>query len=214
MLVILALLATACAARRAGVDPATTSGFLDDYSRLRRGAEGDLPFVYRNPDARWTSYRKVLLEPVTLWRSGRDSLAPIPQEELLRLVSDFEAAVARRLGRGFELVDTPSPGTLRMRLAITEARASDKVLDVLTAVAEPGRHDTPEMLSPELRRFIESAEIEGELRDAETDVLLAQGLDRRRKNAPPIATWTDLDRALAFWVERACARLETRTGVR
>jgi len=75
----------------------------------------------------------VLLEPVTLWRSGRKSLDPVPQEDLLRLVSDFQSAVRTRLGEGFRFVEQPGPGVMRIRLAITAARASDSVLDILTA---------------------------------------------------------------------------------
>lgn len=189
------------------------SGFLDDYSRLRLGDVGDLPFVYRNPKAQWTTYDKVLLEPVALWRSGRDALAPIPEDDLLRLIAHFEHAIRTRLGAGFRLVSEPAPGTLRLRLAITEARASDAALDVLTA--DPG--DAPVgggtgPLAPELAAFIEASAIEGELRDAVTGELLAQGIDRRRAGAPPrLPTWEALDRALAFWADRVCARLESRT---
>jgi hypothetical protein len=213
ILALLALLAAGCAAHR-GPDPRDMSGFLEDYSLLRPGGAGELPFVYRNPDARWTGYRKVILEPVTLWRTGSHSLDPISEKDLLRLVSDFDAAVRRRLGDGFDLVDEPSRGTLRLRLAITEARASDPVLDVLTATGEAEPRPIDGALAPELRQFIDAASIEGEIRDAETDVVLAQGVDRRSKNAPPFATWADLDRALAFWVDRTCSRLETRTGRR
>src|SRR5215470_16588726 len=124
------LLLAACGTRRTG-PPADVSGFLDDYSLLRKGGPDELALVYRNPEARWTSYDKVLFEPVTLWRSGRKSLDPVPEGDLLRLVADLEAAVRRRLGGGFSLVDQPEAGTMRIRLAITEARASDPILDVL-----------------------------------------------------------------------------------
>jgi Protein of unknown function (DUF3313) len=109
------------------------SGFLDDYTLLREGAPGEVALVYRNPDADWTRYDKVLLEPVTLWRSGWNSLDPVPEDDLLRLVSAFENALRRQLGAGFRLVDQPGPGVIRIRLAITEARASDPILDVLRA---------------------------------------------------------------------------------
>ena len=210
MVALLVVLA-ACASHRAP-DPRELSGFLDDYSQLRRGGAGELLFVYRNPDARWTSYRKVILEPVTLWWSGAHSLDAIAEQDLLRLVSDFEGALRRRLGDGFELVEEPSPGTLRLRLAITATRSSDPVLDVLTATAEDQttRDDGP--LAPEMRRFIDAGSIEGEIRDAVTNELLAQGLDRRRKDRPAITTWADLDRALEFWVDRMGARLERRVS--
>src|SRR5215468_12707839 len=108
-LLAVTLIATACTTRRTG-PRADVSGFLDDYALLRRGGKGDVALVYRNPDARWTSYDKVLLEPVTLWRSGRKSLDPVPEGDLLRLVSTFENALRRKLGAGFQLVDQPGPG--------------------------------------------------------------------------------------------------------
>jgi len=211
-LTIALLLAAACSARRPH-QPPDLSGFLDDYSLLRPGAPGDVALVYRNPEARWTTYDKVLLEPVTLWRSGRKSLDAVPEGDLLRLIASLEGAVRRRLGDGFQLVDAPQPGAMRIRLAITEARASDPVLDVLRARGDDATTSGSGPLHSETQRFIEGAQIEGEIRDANTDQLLAAGVDRRRRQgALPIETWADVDKALAFWAERVCARLEARVG--
>jgi len=206
------LFAAACAVHRAR-QPADVSGFLDDYSLLRPGGPGEVALVYRNPEVHWTSYDKVLLEPVTLWRSGRQSLDAVPEGDLLHLVADLEGAIRRRLGDGFELVDQAQSGVMRIRLAITEARASDPILDVLRARGDVDVTPGSGPLHPETRRFIENAQIEGEIRDASTDQLLAAGVDRRRREgALPIDTWADVDRALDFWADRVCGRLEARTG--
>jgi Protein of unknown function (DUF3313) len=211
MLAVTLLFTAACAARHAR-KPTDTSGFLDDYSLLRPGEPGEVAWVYRSPDANWTAYDKVLFEPVTLWRSGRNTLAAVPEGDLLRLIADLQTAVRRRLGDGFELVDRPQPGTMRIRLAITEARASDPVLDVLRGRGDGEATQGTGPLHPETRRFIEKAQIEGEIRDAGTDRLLAAGVDRRRrKGALPIGTWAEVDRALDFWAQRVCGRLEART---
>src|SRR5262245_654005 len=215
LVVALLVLLGACAHRRAAPPP-ETSGFLDDYALLRPGGPNDLYLVYHNPTTDWRSYDKVLLEPVTLWRSGRKSLEPVPREDLLRLVTDFQAAVRTRLGEDFRFVDQPGPGVMRIRLAITDARADDAVLDILTATRGTGNPDPAGTgpLHPETRRFLESAGIEGEIRDASTNVLLAEGVAHRRDGAPALETWGDVNRALAFWVDRVCARLESRTGRR
>jgi len=212
---LLVLLSGACAHRRAA--PAMeTSGFLDDYALLRDGGPNEVWRVYRSPETNWPAYDKVLLEPVTLWRSGRKSLEPVPKEDLLRLVSDFQSAVRTRLGEGFRFVDQPGPGVMRIRVGITGAHASDAVLDILTASRGTGRpHPAGDgALDPETRRFLEAAVIEGEVRDAQTNALLAEGIDRRRPGAPPLETWAEVDRAFAFWADRACGRLEARTGGR
>ena len=53
---------------------------------------------------------------------------------------------------------------------------------------------------------------EGEIRDAQTGELLAEGVDRRREGGLPLDTWAEVDRALAFWANRVCSRLEARAG--
>src|SRR5262245_7435742 len=133
LLAVALLFAVACTAPRAPRSaPATdNSGFLDDYSLLRPGREGGFALVYRDPKVDWTKYDKVLLEPVTLWRSGRQALDPVPESDLLRLIADLETVVRRRLDTSFRMTDEPGPRTLRIRLAITEARETDPILDVL-----------------------------------------------------------------------------------
>ena len=209
--VVALVLVAACATR--GTRPTSdVSGFLDDYSLLHRGQEGEVALVHRNPDARWTSYDKVLFEPVTLWRSGRKSLDAVPEEDLRRLISGLEGSVRRRLGSSFRLVEQPEPGTMRIRLAITEARATDPVLDVMRARGDENLESSSGPLDPETRRFIERASIEGEIRDAVTDQLLAAGVDRRRREgAPPIDGWEDVARGIDFWSKRVCGRLVART---
>jgi len=87
--------------------------------------------------------------------------------------------------------------------------------DVLTASRGTGRPHPAGTgaLDPETRRFLESAAIEGEIRDSQTNVLLAEGVDRRRE-IPASETWGQVDRAFDFWAERMSAGLERRTGAR
>ena len=207
----IALLFVAACGVRAPRQPLDVSGFLDDYSMLRPGGPDDVALVYRDPTAPWTTYDKVLFEPVTLWRSGRGSLDAVPEGDLLRLITGLENAARRHLGDDFTLVDAPGPGVMRIRLAITEARATDPILDVMSARADAAATKGSGPLHAETRRFIEQAHIEGEISDATTGRLLAAGVDRRRRTgALPIDTWAEVDRALDFWASRTVARLEAR----
>jgi hypothetical protein len=208
------VVAVACAAKKSR-QPPDMSGFLNDYSLLTEG-ETDatrLRLVYRNPEANWPAYDKVLFEPVTLWRSGKGSLDPVPEEDLLRIVTDFQTAVRGRLGERFRLVDKAESGTMRIRLGITDARAADPVLDVLTASGGTGKPGGDGPLHPETRRFLEGATIEGEIRDAVTGELLVQGVERRKDRTVglPLDTWAHLDHAFDLWADRVCSRLEART---
>ena len=52
------------------------------------------------------------------------------------------------------------------------------------------------------------------IRDAATN-LLAAGVDRRRRQgAMPVDTWAEVARAMDFWADRVCSRLEARAGKR
>jgi hypothetical protein len=212
MLPFVAIAALACSPQRR-VPPPDMSGFLDDYTLLRPGGSDDIPLVYRNPDANWPGYDAIILEPVTIWRSGRKSLDPVPEKDLLRLAYVFEQALRARLGGGFRLVDRPGPGVMRARLGITQARGSDPVLDVLSVppgYKPPAKADGA--IDPQTRHFLAGAVIEGELVDAQTNTVLAQGVDGPpRADSPALGSWPAFDRALAQWVDRLCARLERRT---
>jgi hypothetical protein len=214
-LLVLALVVTpGCGpAKVKSVGRPAMSGFLDDYSRLRAGGADELRWVYQNPDADWHAYDAVLLEPVTLWRTGEDSLTRVPEADLQRLVNLFQRALLERLGRGFRVVDEPGPGVMRIRLAITEAKGDDATLDVLTATDDESPSGPAGALDPETQTFVAGGAIEGEIRDAATDLLLAQGVDSRRPDVEPATTWADLQSRLRRWVDRTCSRLEARTVV-
>jgi len=191
------------------------SGFLEDYAKLDTPRRGGAAVTYHNPAAHWTTYDKVLLEPVTIWRSGTGSLEAIPTADLARLAVDLDAAVRRRLAESFLLVATPGPGVMRIRLAVTAARASDAVKDVrrfegigafpVTSGSGP--------LHAEIRRFLESAAVEGEILDGETNEILAMGLEQYHADRGiAFETWEDVDRAIEAWAERVVGHLERRTG--
>src|SRR3989442_13941671 len=101
---------------------------------------------------------------------------------------------------------------MRIRLAITDVHASAPVLDILTAKRGTGRPhpagDGP--LHAETRRFPVSARIEGEIRDAQTNALMAERGDRHRRDAPALETWGEGDRTFAPLAGRAGARLGAR----
>ena len=100
----LGLLAVACATRHPlpGANRGGARGFVRLPRRLLAPATrrpGEVHFVYRDPAARWDAYDQVLFEPVTLWRSGRKSLDPVPEGDLLRLAGDLQRQCAGTSGR-------------------------------------------------------------------------------------------------------------------
>jgi len=51
-------------------EAAAASGFFgENLSLLQPGAEGQAAMVYVNPNAEWSQYNKIMLEPVEFWDS-------------------------------------------------------------------------------------------------------------------------------------------------
>src|SRR5689334_17591413 len=56
-------------------------GFLgSDCDRLIVGAQGQAALRYVNPNANWTQYKKVLIEPVTFWGSDTTKISAADQQ--------------------------------------------------------------------------------------------------------------------------------------
>lgn len=117
---------------------ATPSGFLGDYSQLRPGADGEALLRYVNPRVDFRTYNKILLDPVRVY-AGRDSkLAKIPRQDLQALVNYLDATLREHLKTDYALVSQPGPGVMRLQVAITEAKGSIVLLDVMSSLTPPG----------------------------------------------------------------------------
>ena len=83
--------------RAAGEQPApvATSGFLKDYSQLKPGTEGQTLLVYINPNAHWSKYTKVIIDPVQFWADPNTS---VPVEDQQTLCAYFYNVLKRKSG--------------------------------------------------------------------------------------------------------------------
>src|SRR5678809_1353602 len=78
MAIVLLLGAAGCAATQEAKS-VEKSGFLGDYSLLKKGerstfkevSEDQALWIYKNPNADWRKYRKVWLDSVTIWMSQK-----------------------------------------------------------------------------------------------------------------------------------------------
>src|SRR5271155_3927335 len=64
------------------VSPAISGFFGDSYTLLHPGQAGQAAMVYVNPNAQWSQYNKIMLEPVEFWDSPDTSISPTDQHEL------------------------------------------------------------------------------------------------------------------------------------
>jgi hypothetical protein len=197
------------------------SGFLGDYSLLKEGqrstisegAEDEALWVYKNPAADWRKYRKVILDPVTVWTSGKDSqLKDVSVEDRQRLSALLWKTFNESLRKDYEMTSQAGPDVMRIQAAITEAESSNAFLDTVTSIVPQTRLlSGMKSLATGVSAFTGSASAEIKVTDSDTGVILFEAVDRRggTKSLSGVTnSWNDVEESYRFWAEkvryRAC----------
>jgi hypothetical protein len=177
------------------------SGFLDDYSILRKGQEGEAARVYRYQFANWNVYHRILLDPVAVW-IRRQSEKEVSRKDVQRLANNFYALLYDQLSRDFDMVTAPESQTLRIQIAITDIEKSSAALDTITTVVPVGFAISKgkEFVTGK-PSFVGEVSIEFKVVSAASGKLLAAGIDRRvgGKTIKEIDSWTDANNAIEDW---------------
>jgi Protein of unknown function (DUF3313) len=197
------------------------SGFLGDYSLLKEGersavsggsAENTALLVYKNPAANWRKYKKIQLDPVTVWMSQKDSqLKDVPVEDRQRLAGLLWKHLDEQLRKDYEMTSQGGPDVLRIQAAITEAGESSAFMDTVTSVIPQTRMlSGMKSLATGVSAFTGSASVEMKVTDTAEGTILFEGVDRRggTKSLSGVTnSWNDVEEAYRYWAEKARYRL-------
>ncbi len=187
------------------------TGFLGDYSMLREGGKGEALLVYHNPKVNWTSYSKMMVEPVTIWLGKDSQLLDVSPEDRQRMANDLWSKLIEVLRKDYEIVHQPGPGTLRIQAAITEAEESSMVLDTVSSVIPQMRvMSEAKYLVTGTAGFVGKASAEAKITDSQTGELLLAGVDRRAgsKNVRgALNSWNDVEEVHTYWAYQVGYRL-------
>ena len=196
------------------------SGFLGDYSQLKEGqrstfsegAEDQALWVYKNPAADFRQYKKIQLDPVTLWMSQKDSqLKDVSVEDRQRLSALLWKELDEQLRKDYEITSQPGPDVMRIQVAITEAGDSNATLDTVTSIIPQTRLLTgAKGMATGVSGFTGSASAELKVTDAATNAILVAAVDRRggTKSLRGVTNeWHDVEEAYRFWAEKLRYRL-------
>jgi Protein of unknown function (DUF3313) len=201
------------------------SGFLGDYSLLkegqrsafRQGAENQALLIYENPAADWRKYKKVQLDPVTVWMSQKDSqLKEIPVEDRQRLATLLWSKVDEQLRKDYQVTNEPGPDVVRIQAAITEAGSSSVVMDTVSSIVPQLKLlSGMKSMATGVSAFSGSASVEVKITDSGTGAILAEAVDRRggTKSLSGVTnSWNDAEEAYRYWAEKLRYRLCQRRG--
>src|SRR5260221_10480146 len=192
-------------------DTVQQTGFLKHASQLRPGTKDQALLVYINPDARWSQYTKVMIEPVTFWGDASSNVSVQDQQQLC---SYYYNKLNEDLSQKFQIVDRAGPGVMILRVALTDPTAATPVLRSVSVVIPQARLlNSVANLATGSYAFVGSAQSEGEVVDSQTGGRLAAAIDKRSgglsiKNAN-VWQWGDAENAMDYWAQRTADRLST-----
>ena len=112
-------------------------GFLgSDCNRLAAGAEGQAALRYANPNANWTQYPKIVIDPVTFWGSNTTKVSAADQQAL---TDYFYQVLHEELGKKFQIVDQAGPGVMKLQMALTDAEGATPGLRTVSMIVPQAR---------------------------------------------------------------------------
>jgi hypothetical protein len=195
------------------------SGFLtpNEYAMLTPTSGDKLAAMrYINASAPWSIYNKIMVAPVTYWS---DSNTKVPADVQQKLTNYLYAKLTQALqAKGFQIVNTPGPGTAVIKAAIMDADAATPGLRTVSVIVPQAR--ILNMVGKELTgsyAFSGSIQSEGKVTDSQSGQLLAAWVDKRSggmsvKNAD-VWKWGDAENVMNYWAQNFAQRAyELHTG--
>ena len=208
------LAVTGCGSTRSA--DTAPSGFLGDLSALqpidaRAGGE----VLVREPGI-LGQYDRFLLDPVVIVFTENTPARAVDPEDLARLANSLRRTVTSELQKGgYEIVDAPAPGVLRIRAALTNVDPSRPAVNVGGKIAGIAS-GVGGFVVPVID--LGGAAIEAEMIDAETGERVAAYLDTRRGKRfggtlDAARRWGHAEEAFDVWAKELRSRLDALHGV-
>jgi hypothetical protein len=215
VLVLLTIMAlSGCAAT--GMKDVQESGFLGDYSQLKPGSEQEAVLVYVKSGHDFRPYDKIILDRTLVYLSPEAETRGIDPAVYKEMTDYWQKALIDEIKNGYQVVEQPGPGVLRVRTAITDIKPSKPVANTMSTILPVGWAvaGATKVASGENLGTGEAAG-EMEVLDAMTGERLAAAVDRRQGGKGAFrGKWEDTKDALDVWAKRFRQRLDTLRGVK
>ena len=152
------------------------SAFLDPAPDFKKGPEG-VDLVYLKEGADLALYDKIMLDAVVFFPDDKTVSKTLHSDDIKKLSESFRNSVLKALGTAYPVVETPGPGVLRVRTAITRIVPNKPGLSAALAII-PGGSLAYALLPAKLNN-IGSATMEGEILDSLTGERLGAAVAHR-----------------------------------
>ncbi len=184
--------------------PQQKTGFLSDYSKLSpspyKDAEGAM--AYMNPKNPLKNYDKFILNPIQIRLSQKGKERGIDEGKLRELASYFDQQLRAELGKSdYSIVNQPGPGTLLLRVALTDIKPSNPLMNVHPAMIASGVG-------------LGGASMEAEIHDALTGEVVVEVIDTQAggRGFDGLTKYGNAKDVIEKWSKRLVIRMDEAHG--
>jgi Protein of unknown function (DUF3313) len=196
-------------------DVQPVAGFLPDASLLQPGGPGQAALVYRDPATNFSQYNQVMLDPIAIWTDPNSQLNSVPQAQRQALANSFHADLYKTLSQHCQIVTSPAPGTLRLQIALVDAKTPNATVNTVATYA-PYASTAYSLASLAFNHgvgyFAGTATVEGYAVDATTGKVIWEAVDKRGGTTAMVEntlnTSLDIDHAFQAWADQLANRLQ------
>ncbi len=181
------------------------SGFLGDYSKLKRSRELKGAMSYENPSKSLKEYDKFMIDRVVVHFAPNAKGIGVDPIKVQQVADYFHRELWQALSIRYQVVNTPGPGVLRLRAAITDIKTTVPIMNI---------HPGTKLLGFGLG----GASMEGEAIDSQTGERVLAVVDSRKGGFNPLPTTAAIDdiahtkEVMRYWVKRFVGRVDKAHG--
>lgn len=154
------------------------------YLRPHDGSRGDrMPYSYKS-EVDWTRYRAALIEPVSIYRGPDAQFEDVPEQDKRMLADYMQQEFGNAIGQRWQRATTAESDSLRVRITLTGAKPSKRVLGTLMKVdIGGGSYNAVQAARGKEGAFSGSVSYAVEIFDAQSNRLLAAYVEKQYPSA-------------------------------
>ncbi len=181
------------------------SGFLGDYSKLKKSRKLKGAMSYENPSKSLKEYDKFIIDPVVVHFAPNAKGIGVDPFKVHQVADYLHREMWQALSIRYQVVNTPGPGVLRLRAAITDIKTTVPLMNI---------HPGTKLLGLGLG----GASMEGEAVDSQTGERVLAVVDSRKGGFNPLPSRAAIDtvahakEVMRHWVKRFVGRVDKAHG--
>ena len=185
------------------------SGFLGDYSKLKKSRKLEGAMSYENPSKSLKEYDKFIIDPVVVHFAPNAKGIGIDPSKVQQVAAYFHRELWQALSIRYQVVNTPGPGVLRLRAAITDIKTTVPIMNI---------HPGTKLLGQLIGLGLGGASMEAEAVDSQTGERVLAVVDSRKGGFNPLPSTAMIDdvahakEVMRHWAKRFVGRVDKAHG--